>query len=89
MTKHTLKNITYDLVKMEKALVFQVLEQDKSWRCKKKSDKPLIFKCSEVINYEGYGPSFGNWRKVNEHTRKNRRIKNRTTRTIRPSKAKS
>jgi len=29
--KHELNNITYNLVKMEKALVFQILEQDESW----------------------------------------------------------
>lgn len=29
-----LKNITYHLVKLEKALVFQILEQDESWTCK-------------------------------------------------------
>jgi hypothetical protein len=34
MTIHKLKNITYDLHKMEKALVFQILEQDESWRRK-------------------------------------------------------
>lgn len=34
MTIHKLKNITYELHKMEKALVFQVLEQDESWWCK-------------------------------------------------------
>lgn len=31
MTIQTLKNITYDLVKMKDTLIFQVLKQDKSW----------------------------------------------------------
>ena len=41
--KHTLKNITYNLVKMEKALVFQILEQDESWTATYKNNKFKFF----------------------------------------------